>query len=696
MNRPLPFLETACAALVVASCGRSESNQCVTPDATADTVVATATDTSADSASDGADDSSAGDTSHSDAKSDVADSETSLDTSLPQCPWSPWDEGLFGGRVDFVGFDPRVPGVVWATAGPALLRSDDGGASWEQASDDVGPRAVVFPPNDGKALLAGTTSGIWVSHDIGASFEPDALAGLGIESLFVHPASPLRVYVGTAGAGILRSDDGGAGFAARNVGVPRMLVEAFAAPADDLDVVLATGVLENDTYGVGTSGVILRSGDGGRSWATVSTDVVWGYDISVCPEDPRHVLAAVRKGVLESKDGGLTWSRLPILGTKDVLTVAWQAGTCDTFWASVYQSGVFRVEDGGLTLFGPLVDGFDFEVSRFAGRLAAHPSEPEVLLVSTHAGLYRSVDGGFHWDAVSAGKGLLFADMDATPGPGSHVWMSTWGNGLWTRAPGSTWKKVGALPRDFVATVAPISVDDVVVGSNSDGFVTRVGGAAFDLMNGPKNVQDAVALDSGELLAASQVSGVWRSVQPAVAWTESNQGLTPFETPNGTFIDARDLRVDPNVVGRVYVALRGAGVAVSDDLGHSWMHPANDLQSDAVIHLALDGRNGTTRIYAQVDGKGVFVSTDGAQTWTSKNGGLDSLGGGDLAIDPVSGKLFLSGDSIYASDDGLDWRAFDRYCLPVEGWGPLAVMEDGDGRWLVAAAAGNRVVRHKL
>ena len=35
---------------------------------------------------------------------------------------------------------------------------------------------------------------------------------------------------------------------------------------------------------------------------------MWGTRLQFCPDDPRHVIAAVRRGALVSRDAGLTWA----------------------------------------------------------------------------------------------------------------------------------------------------------------------------------------------------------------------------------------------------------------------------------------------------------------------------------------------------------------------------------------------------
>lgn len=671
-----------------------------------------------------ADTDAAGDVAIADTKFDSGPFDTLVRTDgethdADPCPWLPYGDGLVGGGVGFAAFDPRLPGVAYVAHGSSLARSADDARTFAPLSNGAelasAPRALAFPPDDPKRVLAATSIGVLVSEDSGVTFAPLALGGLDVRALLVHPALPQRLFAGTAGAGILRSDDGGATFRAANVGVPRMIVDALAAPHDDPNVALAAGVLQNDTYGPGDSGVILRTDDGGATWATVATDVFWGWDLAFCPSDASRAIAAVRKsqlaggGALASNDGGRTWARVPALADKDVLHVAYAAGNCSRVWVTAYRGGVYRLagdpllsaDDGGAVLVGPLTDGMVLETQRFQGAVAAHPSDRDVVLAATHVGLFRSDDAGDHWRALDTGASLGLVDL---AGDGDRLWLTTAGGGLWGRREGSPWRAYRDLPRDFTWLVAPLG-DRLLVGSADDVWLADRDGAAFALAPGLFNATAAIALAGSdaapELLVASQVAGLMRSRDPTVVWTSSNSGLAPFATSAGTFIDARGIVADR--AGRLYLALRGQGVAVSDDLGATWTQPDNALAADPVIRLLLDAA--TDRLYAEVDGKGLFVSTDRAATWTSINDGLDTLSVADLVLDDLTGRLYVADGhgGILASDDGLAFAPLDTWCLPVEGWSLLAFVDlptpgvpDETTRWLVAATRGNRVVRHRL
>lgn len=114
-----------------------------------------------------------------------------------------------GGAVSLAGH-PDNPDEVWAATPAGLLRSRDGGRSWEPVRAGQ-TTAVVLDPGDGDRILAYTAEGLMESRDggdswtaLGLSLEEDA-AGY----MAVHAGDSDVVYVGTYGQKLLRTHDGG-------------------------------------------------------------------------------------------------------------------------------------------------------------------------------------------------------------------------------------------------------------------------------------------------------------------------------------------------------------------------------------------------------------------------------------------------------------------------------------------------------
>ncbi|PKN54313.1 MAG: hypothetical protein CVU56_27165 [Deltaproteobacteria bacterium HGW-Deltaproteobacteria-14] len=684
--------------LVTAGCKVSKIGAHLADSGAADTVVADVADV-ADVVADVADTSAPADTLSDDTVDALADA--AEDTRVtPVCPWSDYGEGLKGGAVTWIGFDPRANGLMFAVAGGVLSRSQDSGASWERWSTrDDGFGRLAFPSDDPKGVLGTSGSGLLASSDGGVTFDVRALAGFGLRALMIHPTAPQRMFIGTQGAGIWRSDDHGDSWTPFNVGVPLMEVRSIASPRDQADVVVVGGILLNDNLGFSNDGVLLYSGNGGLSWTVAEGGIGWADDVTFC--DDSTVFAAARKSVARSDDGGLTWSLVPGLAGLDVLHIA-VASDCETLYAMVYTKGIYRSFDGGDTAEGPFTEGLELEPGReSANRLVIDPSDPTSLFVATYAGLLHSEDSGASWALTDSGNGVAMHTLTVSPAAPARLLGSTWGSGAWQRVdPAAVWERESPaeLPRDFVYAIHadPSVADRWFIGTTSELWRTTDAGATYDAVGlQTTNVFDMAFLGSGTILAATQVSGVQRSDDGGDSWVASNTGLTPFATSAGTFIDARHLTLAAG--GTLYLGTNGGGLYTSSDSGASWTAITVDQGVSRVA--ALEVSPGPPEVlYAVVADAGVVRSEDGGVTWTSGGSGLESLDITDLVVDAEGGALYVSTmrNGVFKSLDGEHWAPFDRFCVPVRGFDGLAILEDADGTWLVAVQSGGGVFRDKL
>lgn len=637
---------------------------------------------------------------------DIAEVAEDTATPPPICPFEPWDEGLIGGRVERIAFDPRAPGVAWIAASVGLMRSIDGGQSVEPRATGIGVTAMAFPPDDPKRILTISGGGLAESIDGGVTLKPLSLSGLRLTALAVSSAQPTRVWVGTDGGGVLRSDNGGTGFSPANIGVPYGQIFAIAASPTAADVAIAGFAYRNEANLIQNQGGLLRTADAGRTWTLVSDDVRWGNEVVFCPTDGNIAYAAVRRGILGTTDGGLTWTRLPFLETRDTLDVAFGAGGCDTLWVSVYQDAIYRIDVSTRRLTGPLRNGLQVERSRFNVTVAPSPIDPQLLIVASPAGVFRSVDGGFTF-APAPGPATLAMNNLAAPLDGSGlVLLGTSGSGLWARSSDTPWRRVPTLPFDNVSGVSgdPTSADRFALYTTAGSFATDSGPDGLFQVPPPfQSLTHAIWRPNlGDMLLTTQTRGVHRSTDGGRTVVQMNEGLAAWPTPNGTFIDTRWLLRDPADSEGLLMGTRGRGVAIWDPAEARWQLVDNELARDEVYQLFRAGE----AVYARVLGKGVLRSDDGARSWQPVMDGLDTGTVVALAYDALGDRLFATADGALHVLAGasspeaaaLRWRQLGRGCLPEETrLGPMTVAEDPvAGPQLVVGASGNRIFRVSL
>jgi photosystem II stability/assembly factor-like uncharacterized protein len=249
--------------------------------------------------------------------------------------------------------------------------------------------------------------GVWRTNDAGRTWNPifDSQPIGSIGAIAVAPSNPQIIYVGS-GESDMRSDIG---------------------------------------YGNG----MYKSMDGGNTWTQIGlNDSRQIARILVDPADPNRVFVAAlghaygpnpERGVFRSKDGGATWQRVLFHDEHTgAIDVAFEPGNTSTIYAALLQtrrppwnvyppskgpgSGLYRSRDGGEHWEAVTGHGLPAEdVGRMG--IAFAPSDPRriYLIVDAKAGgLYRSNDAGQNWQLKSNDtriwqRGWYFGEVTVDP-----------------------------------------------------------------------------------------------------------------------------------------------------------------------------------------------------------------------------------------------------------------------------------------
>jgi hypothetical protein len=123
----------------------------------------------------------------------------------------------------------------------------------------------------------------------------------------------------------------------------------------------------------------------GREWEARSTLAMYGF--AVDPDDADHIMAATPEGLVESNDGGRTWSDL---AGPALLTLSWDADA--GLWGADSSGVVFQHEDGDWTQPGALPGSPQAFLATGDGLYAAAHDADGVTAI------YQSTDGGVTWD----------------------------------------------------------------------------------------------------------------------------------------------------------------------------------------------------------------------------------------------------------------------------------------------------------
>jgi photosystem II stability/assembly factor-like uncharacterized protein len=400
-----------------------------------------------------------------------------------------------GSSISFEGVAGQGSTVVAVGADGAMVRSTDGGASWNDVASGTMHNLSAIWGSDSLFVAVGSAGTILVSRDGGTAWAPADSSLAGRPLLRVAASNGALVAVGPYG-NVGRSKDGGVTWT----------VVTGAWTSNHLEGVWAAG---STVIAVGSAGTILRSLDGGETWADVGMEIPTGsLQLSPRPGDlpprdgpqdealrgllgiearrPRTFLAAAGAGgialiagergtILRSTDGGTTWS-LVESATRQRVAAVWTSG--DTAAAVGSRGTIVWSVDGGATwAIGP--SGTDAHLTAVWGTDA-------VLVAIGHSGtLLRSTDGGGTWAPVVSGT---HADLEGLWGAGDVLVAVGWGGTIlrsgdagasWTRIRGDLWPEGaswGERDRLRRATMGWLSVsgsDSMIVAMGSDGTLLQ-------------------------------------------------------------------------------------------------------------------------------------------------------------------------------------------------------------------------------
>ncbi|HAV23907.1 MAG TPA: hypothetical protein DCX46_10520, partial [Bacteroidetes bacterium] len=225
-----------------------------------------------------------------------------------------------------------------------------------------------------------------------------------------------------------------------------------------------------------------------------------------------------------------------------------------------------------------------------------------IIFVGTEQGVYRSTDNGQSWNPSNAG----LTDLNIY--------------GLWAK-------------------------DSIVVAGTWAGiFRSTDRGATWNNVTGEMSVQARQAMtfvSFGDTVFAGTDGGVFRSFDCGATWSLLTSGISASWTPGlGAW-------------GSVIYATRGAGIAVSSNLGTTWQQ--KDFPSEYSTYGTYSVAASANHLFAGTGGYGVMVSTDTGATWSLSSNGLTNMmmlalaAGDSVAFAGTNAGLFRS------DDNGASW-----------------------------------------
>ena len=249
-----------------------------------------------------------------------------------------------GGLIVALGFDASSQMILKADP-EALYRSGDGGHVWipiPLPAAAKGHIASVAISGKGKGALyiAGPAMGVLRTEDGGRTWAArnKGLPGDKVIALAVHTDQPDTVYASVSGQGIFRSEDAGRSWRLMDKG-PRENIVQFVHSN-------MPGSMQTGWLFAATSKGVSRAMDCFCGWRDAGGLSGKISAVSYDPSQPRHVYAATSNGVFLSANGGEEWTKMVSPPARITALLATPSGA---LYAATRDGRVYRSADRGNT-----------------------------------------------------------------------------------------------------------------------------------------------------------------------------------------------------------------------------------------------------------------------------------------------------------------------------------------------------------
>ena len=465
------------------------------------------------------------------------------------------------------------------------------------------------------------------------------------------------------------------------------LEEGQELEEEDIDKVrvLYVSPSDDDHIFVGTSNLLLKSGDRGLSWESLSdtfhrSDIkglaihpnnpniiyvrIGLYTFSDCSDvdndDPDYEESVSKycPGIYKSTDGGESWKLL-----EEVTGDPSEGGVYineynDSEIYSVFGRETVISKDAGIssdvfldTKEHPIIPDVGVEIITFG------ESESEVFMAGLQ-GVYRTYDNGKTW--IESNTGFVGSEVvDLVTSLDGTMYATTYNLGIFKSTDGGkNWVFASFGIKNWYGMQLATHPED------ADTLFTTTNGGVYKSTNAGKSWE----LIGGSDLCDDEDAGGNCHYHGIVVEKEA-----PFKVLVGS--------------GGDQYAKEGVGLTGSEDNGESWRNSDDGFVRDVhVSKLVIDPNNnnvfyattqGETEYTDKVgDGAGVFKSTDRGNNWTQINNGLNSLETNVLAVDPSDSDVLYLGtddDGIYKSiNGGENWKKL----IPTASFGVGDIIVD--------------------
>lgn len=277
--------------------------------------------------------------------------------------WKECNRRLYNLNLSTLVIDTKHPEVIFVGGDGGVFKTTNGGREWQEKNIGLtNPlvKVLALDSNNTDRLYAGCfgSGGLFISHNSGESWVSvkEELSDVQITAI----ALGKKIYIGTWGKGVYKSEDNGVSFQPINTNLTNLNIRAMA-----IDI-------------TGTESVYLANED----------------------------------GVFVSEDGGNTWQpRNKGLLNRYVWTLLIDNKQPSRLYAGTWVGGIYKSENKGKKWHRINVG----LINTCVHTLIADPENSNIIYAGTEGGIFQTIDGGIHWKAKN--KGLTYLIKEKIPPP---------------------------------------------------------------------------------------------------------------------------------------------------------------------------------------------------------------------------------------------------------------------------------------
>lgn len=510
---------------------------------------------------------------------------------------------------------PSNPNILLAGGNGKVFLSYNKGEDWTRITDDkvdFAPRIVdsaAFDPKNSNTIYVGTTWRAYKSTNSGKTWQLISKGMIDDSNVFaidIDPANPDHI-VSSACSGIYESFNGGELWT-KIQGIPSQSRRTKA---------IVRNPARNGGIYAGTTEGFWMSANDGKTWSLTSQRELEVNSIAVHQDEPNKIYIATNNyGIMVSNDGGRNFSiQNGNFSSRFTHQIVPDIERPNRFYAMTNNTAtgggfIFISDDGGQTWTPSIRNLPIIRIKTFS--LLQDKENPNMILIGTNNGIFRSIDRGISWAALPAGK---------------------------IPAPKITKKTVVVKGKKRVVTTKEPANPNLVASIKD-----RVSSIVYT--NDGK----------GGLIAATD-SGLYRTYNAANGWEK-----LPFGEGREAQVFA--VNVPSSQPETIWAGTVRFGVLVSKDNGATWKQIKDIPSAFPVKVIEVDSQN-PNRVYVGTE-QTFYVSRDGGDTFIRRAGGLPLGSYNTILINPQNPNEVYTASAMetragifHSTDAGQTWKQID-------------------------------------